>query len=133
MDISPNEEATVCAFIVPEKRKRYLSSLSNCKRRPNFLNCLNHCRDIDPRYATEIPTTADIAALLRNHGALDDCHVISDYREIDGREMSLIDAVNEADAIGWGTIISCIPGRLACYLDEAGSKRRLLLVRSPDR
>jgi hypothetical protein len=46
--------------------------------------------------------------------------------------MPLVEALNEAEAIGWGTIISCIPGRLACYLDEAGSERRLLLIRSPD-
>jgi hypothetical protein len=133
MAIHPDEEATVRAFIVPSKRNRYLSLLANGKRRPKFLDRLNHCHDIDHRYATELSTPADIPALLRSHGAPDDCHVISDYREIDGRKMPLDDALNEAETIGWGTIICCLPGRLAYYLDEAGSKRRLLLIRLPDR
>ena len=31
---------------------------------------------------------------------------------------------------GWGTIVSCLPGRLAYYYDEEGA-RRMLLERAP--
>jgi hypothetical protein len=50
--------------------------------------------------------------------------------EIDRREMPLAKAVSVAEAGGWGTLISCIHGRLGCYIDEAGTKRRLLLERA---
>jgi hypothetical protein len=132
MAIDPAEEATIRAFIVPAKRDRYLSLVSNEKRRAEFLDCLNHCRDIDNRYATQLPSLADVISLLRAHGAPDVCRVISDCRDIDGREMPLRDAVEHAESVGWGTILCCIPGRLAYYLDEAGTRRRLLLIRSHD-
>jgi len=131
MAIHPAEAATIHAFIVPSKRDRYLSFFANGKRRAKFLDCLNHCHDFDTRFATELPIPADGPAVLRSHGAPDECRVISDCREIDGRDMPLEDAVDRAEFIGWGTILCCIPGRLGYYLDEAGSKRRLLLTRSP--
>ena len=131
MALHPAEEATIRAFIVPAKRVRYLSLLANEKRRAKFLDCLNHCRDIDNRYATVLPSTADAFSLLCECGAPDLCHVISDCRDMDGREMPLEDAVAHAESVGWGTILCCIPGRLAYYLDEAGSERRILLSRSP--
>jgi hypothetical protein len=71
MTIHPDEEATIRAFIVPNKRDRYVSLLSSEKRRPKFLDCLNHCHDIDQRYATALPSSADVPSLLRNHGAPD--------------------------------------------------------------
>jgi hypothetical protein len=130
--IHPAEEATIRAFIVPAKRDRYVELLANEKRRANFLDCLNHYRDIDERYASEVPSSADAVSLLRDRGAPDVCRVISDCRETDGREMPLADAVEQAEFVGWGTIFCCIPGRLAYFLDEAGSKRRLLMVRSSE-
>ena len=133
MAISPVDEATIRAFIVPPKRDRYLSLLSNVKRRAKFLDCLNHCRDIDQRYLSEVPSSADAISLLRDRGAPDVCRVISDCRDIDGREMALAEAVEQAETAGWGTILCCIPCRLAYYLDEAGSKRRQLLVRSGEK
>ena len=133
MTIAPAEEATIRAFIVPKKRDRYLSLLGNEKRRAKFLQCLNHCRDIDERYASKLPSSVDVISLLRDHGAPAVCRVISDYRDIDGRELPLADAVEHAAAVGWGTIFCCIPGRLAYFLDEAGTERRLLLLRPPGR
>jgi hypothetical protein len=129
----PAEEATIRAFIVSAKRDRYISLLASAKRRRKFLDCLNHCRDIDERHITELPSNVGAAALLRSHGAPDNCYVISDNSEIDGRVMPLPEAIDQAEFNGWGTIICCIPGQLAYYIDEAGSKRRLLLSRSPEK
>jgi hypothetical protein len=124
------EEVIVQAFIAPHRRSRWLSSLVSAKRRRKFLDCLNHCADLDTRYARPLAANADVVTVLRSLGAPATCYVVSDTAALDGREMPLAEAVAAAELAGWGTLISCIPGRLACYIDEAGSRRRLLLVRT---
>jgi hypothetical protein len=123
----PAEEAVVRAFIAPHRRPRWLKLLGSPRRR-QFLDRLNHCADLDPRYIHPLGSGADAVALLRSHGAPSGCYVLSDTIAIDGREMPLAEALAEAETAGWGTIISCIPGRLGYYLDECGA-RRFLLVR----
>jgi hypothetical protein len=122
----PHEEALIRAFITPERRSRWLEGLASAKRRSKQLDRLNHCRDLDERYATELPSNADVVALLRARGALPTCYVLSDTRELDGRELPLADALWEAEAAGWGTLLGCVPGRLAYYYDEQGFRRMLL-------
>ena len=125
-----HEEALVDAFIIPAKRQRYKELLGNPRRRAKILNGLNHCSDFDPRYATEIPSTTDVFALLRSRGAPEFCYIISDVKELDGKTMPLQQAIQEAEEHTWGTLIGCIPGRLAYYYDEDGLQR-LLLERVP--
>lgn len=126
------EEALVDAFIVPAKRERYKGFLANRKRRGKLLDGLNHCSDFDPRYATEIPSKTDVFALLRSRGAPESCHVISDVKELDGKTMPLQEAIDETEAHMWGTLIGCVPGRLAYYYGEAG-EQRLLLEKAPNK
>lgn len=127
--MNPHEEAVVRAFIAPPRRARWLDALASAKRRRPFLDRLNHCRDIDDRYAKPLPPASDVVALLRSLGAPANCHVMSDNADIDGRELPLAEAVDRAELGGFGTIVSCFPGRLAYYYDESGS-RRLLLSRA---
>ncbi len=122
----PHEEATIRAFISPPRRTRWLESLASAKRRRRILDRLNHCRDIDERYATPLASNADILALLKAHGASTTCYVLSDAAALDGRVLSLVEAVDQAVWSGCGTIISCLPGRLAYYYDECGERRMLL-------
>jgi len=126
------EEALVDAFIVPAKRERYKTLLANPKRRRKLLDGLNHCRDLDPRYATQIPSKTDVVALLRSRGAPEFCHVISAVAELDGMEMGLQEAIDETEANMWGALIGCVPGRLAYYYGEAG-EQRLVLERAPNK
>ena len=120
------EEALVDAFIVPAKRERYKALLASKKRRKKLLDGLNHLADLDARYATPIPSNADVLALLKSRGAPDRCHVLSDGLELDGREMSLRDAIDAAERAMLGTLVGCIPGRLAYYYGESGEQRMLL-------
>jgi hypothetical protein len=122
----PHEEATIRAFVTPSRRERWLGLLDSVKRRRSFLGRLNHCRDIDERYATAIPSNANIVGVLRSHGAPETCYVISDIPTLDGREVELGDAINQIECGMWGTLISCVPGRLAYYYDECGARRLLL-------
>jgi len=127
----PVEAAIIDSFIAPHRRERWRLSLDSTKRRVKFLDCLNHCRDLDPRYALPLPSNADVVALLRSRGAPERCYVVSGVDEMDGREMAIEEAVSETALHGWGAIISCIPGRLAYYYDECGERRYLLVRELP--
>lgn len=124
-----HEVAFVRAFVVSARRGRWLEALADPARRSVFLDRLNHCPDLDPRFVTSVASAAEVVGLLRSCGAPATCYVLSAADELDGRELSLEQAVAEAERAGWGTIISCIPGRLAYYYDECGG-RRLLLERT---
>jgi hypothetical protein len=128
--MNSHEEQFARCFIVPRKRARYLTLLESKRGRAKLLNGFNHCRDLDPRFAKEIPTgqqSADsIEALLRRKGAPDTCYVISDNRDIDGKEMSLPDALLETVGMDVGTLISCVPGKLAYFELEAFDGRYIL-------
>jgi hypothetical protein len=64
---------------------------------------------------------------LRQKGAGRTVWVISEYAAIDGREMNLEAAMDEVWGRQCGTILSCIPGKLAFFKDEEMHSERLLL------
>jgi hypothetical protein len=126
MSLNPIEAAVVDAFIAPEKRDRWRTKLMNSKKRRKFLDRLNHHNDFDNRYTTAVGHDADFAALLREHGAPERCHVVSDVADLDGRTLPLDDAINQMMHCGFGTVICCIPGELAFYYGELGETCLLL-------
>jgi hypothetical protein len=130
MPLHPLEDVTVRAFIKQEKQGRYLGLLANARRREKFLGCLNHCCDFDDRFAESLPSSTDLKTLLVARGASAECHLISDVKSLDGRSMAIGEAIDDVEFAGFGTILCCIAGRLACYIDVAGTERRLLLERS---
>ena len=121
-----HEEAIIKAFIVHGKCNRYIELLAKPKRRKKILDDLNHCRDINPKYSTEVHSHSDIFQLLKSKGAPETCYVISDVPELDGREMPLSDALDEVEIGIWGTLIGCVPGRLGYYYGESGERRSIL-------
>jgi hypothetical protein len=130
--MNPHEEQFASSFIVPKKRDRYLTLLQSKHGRDKLLNGFNHCHDLDPRYATLIPSNqqsdTSIESLLRRKGAPDTCYVMSDNRDIDGLEMSLSDALAKTVGMDAGTLISCLPGKLA-YFELEGFDGRYILER----
>jgi hypothetical protein len=124
--MNEDEEAIIRTFIIREKRKRYLELFGNKKRRGETTDCLNHFRDLDQRYCTIVPSTGNVVALLQAKGAPNACSIISNIREIDGRTMPLIEAIGIIECEGWGSLVGCIPGRLAYYYGEQGEQRLIL-------
>jgi hypothetical protein len=125
MALHPAEEATIQAFIAPERRARYLQKLADPRKRKRFLNRLNHYHDFDARFATQVHNMT--VAELQSRGAPDRCYLISDSTELDGLELPLAEALQETGFHGWGTIICCIPGRLAYYRGEHGERENILV------
>ena len=127
--LHPAEAATIQAFIIKEKKQRYLDMLANPKKRSKFLDGLNHCSDIEERFASPV-RWCDAIDELRQRGAPETCHIISTINELDGADMPLAAAIPMMEQGGWGTILCCIPGQLAYYYDECGF-RRMILERKP--
>jgi hypothetical protein len=125
-----HEAAFVRAFVIPPKQGRFLELLPNRKRRKSVLRTLYHFRDLDPRFASQIPasdqSTAQIEGLLLSFGAPKECYLISDDRDLDAHTMALTTALEEARGTGGGTVLSCIPGQLGYYEGEEPGDRWLL-------
>lgn len=137
--MNEHEETLIAAFISKEKQDRYrfLLGSKDPNRRIECLERLNHCRDLNEKYVTWLPreprsTTRDteIAVLLREKGSPELVYVLACSCPVDGQIMPLLAAMDQTTAAGWGTIISCIPGKLAYYFDEEG-ERRAILERNP--
>jgi hypothetical protein len=129
------EAAFVNAFIVREKRRRYLDLLAGPKRR-KILRRINHVLDVDYRYATVVPShqrfAAPLLGLLRQRGAGLNCHVMADGSDFDGTSMRLEDALEELSGeFDDGVVLDCIPGHLALYKRE-GSGGCFILERPSD-
>jgi hypothetical protein len=118
-----NHEAEVVkAFILPSKRNRYLEFLMTPKKRAKFIAQLSHFKHLNPKFASNIlgleSNPASLLKLLAARGAGSKCWVISENSRVDAREMDLEAALKETVGCGMGTIISCIPGKLAYFEDE---------------
>ena len=113
-----------------ERRERYLEFIRHPKKRRRFTRELGHFRHLDPRYVIPIVRThqqpEDVAHILRAKGAPDTCWVVSEDDALDGKGMSLADALHAVVGAGMGTFVSCIPGKLAYFENE---DHRIILER----
>ena len=129
------EELTVRAFLKPRKRERFVQMLADPRRRRKALSELDHLSCIDGRFASQLPnfrhTAGAIYEELKSRGAPDSCHIISSDSALDQAKLNLKEALEKTVGYGMGTIICCIPGRLAYYEGEESSTR--ILLEWPDR
>jgi len=124
--LAPQEEATIRAFIVRERRDRFLELLPNPKQRHKITKSLAHPNPawFDSRFMMPIPPSqsdADgIARLLLSKGAGKTCWAISEDRRFDGREVELDAVLAEIVGYGMGSILCCVPGKLGFVESENG-------------
>jgi len=60
----------------------------------------------------------NIYQLLREKGASKVCYGFSEWDEVDGKTLPLLDALKSVVGQGMGTFLSCVGGRLAYFEDE---------------
>lgn len=117
-----HEQALIRAFVIPKRQERYLELLSKPRRRYDATREFAHFKHLDMRFAVPIPPSqqnpSGISLMLKSKGAGNVCQVISEYGEIDGKEMPLDEALEEIVGRSMGTFLSCIEGRLAYFEDE---------------
>jgi hypothetical protein len=134
-----HEDALIRAFVLPTRVERCLYLVADPRRRRKFTGELGHFSWFDPTYSTPVKWKADpslplwerhlqgkrhIVELLRSKGAGRTCWVLSDRRDKDCQEVDLEKGVED---ISDGSILSCIPGRLAYF---EGEDESLLLERT---
>jgi hypothetical protein len=115
-------------FIVPSKRERYIGFASAPKRRPKLIRELDHFVDLDPKYVVPLDAkmSFDILGELVRRGAPATCYVISSNSDLDGRTMPLSVALGQVHCMEFGTIICCVPGRLAYFNGESMKSQYIL-------
>jgi hypothetical protein len=111
------EHALIAAFVKRSKRDRYREILSNPRLRHKFTDRLAHFADFDPRYRVRIPSNKlfvhNVATELYRRHSPSVVSAISEDPKLDQKELPLIEALERIVGSGMGTVLSCIPGRLA--------------------
>lgn len=112
-----HEQSLIAAFVKRSKRDRYREILANPRLRHKFTERLPHFTDFDPKYRLPIPGNRMFAEntareLLKRHSP-SVVFAISEDPTFDQRELPLLEALQSVIGRGIGTILSCIPGRLA--------------------
>jgi len=126
---SVHEQEFVRSFIQKERRERCSFLLSHPSRRRRFTAELAHFKWLDERFASPVPgslTAVELLSLLKRNGAGPNVWVISEDRSIDGRALPLEEAIDSIWGGSMGSVLSCIPGRLAFFRGEEKNSERLL-------
>ena len=122
-------ERGLAAFVASPYRKRFREALKTPKLRDRLRARFAHTNYLDPRFANRLTSgnrsVPAILTSLRQRGAPDKCHIFSENDDIDGREMEIDDAIAAIHSRGWGTFVSCLPGKLAYFEDEHGERHLL--------
>jgi hypothetical protein len=130
MGQNEHEVGFVNSFMVPERRARALELLGQPKTRRKQLQRLDHSPDLDARFCTRITpgrqSQADIEDLLRKRGAPDKAYILSSHPKLDAQQLPLREALASVVGFGFGSVISCVPGRLAYYEGESAGERYVL-------
>ncbi len=124
------EAAFVRAFLPKEKWARYLQLLPNRHRRGEVLVSLNRTLEVLPGCAREVPEEEDfpeaLEMMLLAHGAPPTCHVVASGLRLDGREVPLGEALHATCLHPFGSLLLCLPGRLALHRPQAPGRSVLL-------
>jgi hypothetical protein len=124
-----HEEGIVDAFLTRDARRRARELLWSSGR-SKWTSKLAHSVAFDGQVVVAIPansqTASKIEELLRVRGAPATCWLVSERSEFDERQMLLADALEAVVGAGFGTLISCIPGRLGYFEGEGPENRHLL-------
>jgi hypothetical protein len=112
-----NEHSLIAALVKRNKRDRYREILSSERLRHKFTNQLAHFTDFDPKYRVPIPSNKlfieNIALELQKRHSPSIVFAISEDPALDHKELPLLEALRLTIGRGMGTVLSCIPGRLA--------------------
>ena len=127
------ETIFVNKFIVRNKRERVASQLAQGgKRMQRFLSSLYHFSDFVPSMSESVPLNhrnEQVSSRLIQLGAPSVCHVVSQYKDFDGLNMDLNEALDAIVGRLVPAIVICVPEMLAYYEAERPEDRLILRTR----
>ena len=94
------EQQFIKRFVIKSKQGRYLSFIENSKRRGTFLGMLYHGQDLNKQLlqdlrGSSLPESIAIRTKADSLKNGDKCYVISINKKLDGREISLAEAIEK--------------------------------------
>ena len=118
-----HEQGVIKAFVLQKKQERFLTFLSRSNTRKKLTQELVDFRCFDPRFATPIPWKGVVGieyirGLLKAKGTGKSCWAISEDSTLDGKEVDLESVLAKVIYNQMGTILSCLPGKLALFASE---------------
>ena len=126
------EKLIADSFFIKDKRERALYELNSKKKRREFIFKLSEKIILAERahkIKDSIVSFENIENVLLDRQAPNECYVLSIDEDIDGKIMTLHEALSRV--VGFGpALISCIDGRLA-YLEceqSQGAPERFILI-----
>lgn len=131
--MNEHESAFVNAFVLSNRRARYLSLLDSGKGQSKFRDRLSGAllRDLDRRYLFKDEDVASGAAtLIRELGGNPVSFVWAEDPDLHRKFMTLDAAMSSWDSLS-GIVISILPGRLAYYRPERFSSNYTLFRTAP--
>ena len=113
-------EEGLIKFVVKNKQDRERILLATPNKRKKFISHLGHYDLFDETYCIQIKYRDPIMNYnyLVSLGSPEKCYAISEMDNIDGGIVNLLDALILIIGSDFGTVISCIPGKLAFYEGE---------------
>ena len=91
------ETKVINNFVVSSKRERYIRFISNSKTSKKFLEELHRGNIFDDNLFKAIQKSADDSIInITEKLRIKDCYIISENSEIDGKRLSIEDAINFA-------------------------------------
>ena len=125
------EAAMFRAFLETGQARRFIALQKVKRGRDKILRYLPHnmyfIGECCVYLVSNQQSASEIAKNLRGRGAGESCYVMSDDPDMDGRVVPLKQALGSIVGFGYGTLLSCIPGRLAYYEGESLKDRHLLV------
>jgi hypothetical protein len=129
--MSASEIEMILPFLRVDRRDRWREIFSKERGRKKLLSTLWNGDDLDRRLMVQIPpnehTSDETFVRLNSLGAPRDCHLISARSTLDGLDLDLASALA---LLASGTIIVCMPGKLAYYESEEKNGRYIIANRS---
>ncbi|MFN8166799.1 MAG: hypothetical protein U0X76_11705 [Bacteroidia bacterium] len=125
-----HEIGFIKSFIIKEKQDRLLALLQMKNSRNKIRALIAHEIYLNKMYSLPIKGELDnprsIHKYLREKGAPTNCYIICENESFDQKEMALNDALEIIYYTDLGTIISCIPGKLAYFQSEETQSKTIL-------
>jgi hypothetical protein len=128
-------ELGLAVFVARHHRPRFIAALGDARLRRKLRLKLAHFDWLGAHYTDVVPTPepAALAHRLRAEGAGETCILVAGNDDLDGRELPLEEALRRVLHDDDGALISCVPGRLALFSDEAPNETTTILRRAVTR
>lgn len=119
------ESKVIKRFVIKDKRDRYLNFISKDKTRDKFTSELAHFNDLDFRLFEEVKGEERkmIKDKIKVLPKLMDCYLISEDSALDGKRMTVDEALRETIGRGMGTVIVFGDAEIIFYEGEGPSNR----------